>query len=341
MGRFFQYKIDHVLFWLLTVFFHGFTHSGLVAKAGFSQFLLELSVRNGLLALVIYFNLLIVIPRLNLQKKYVISVLLILLSLVSYALLKNLHDIYLYGRLLGEPDRQGIFHNTFYNLSIGVFYLAFAITLHLSKEWYIQRERIRQIEIEKLNTELEYLKAQMNPHFLFNSLNTVYFQIDKQNMAARETLSKVSDMLRYQLYECNGEEIAVEKEVRYLKNYVELQKLRKDENYQIQFTCSDDLKNFTLPPLLLLPFIENAFKHVSHHADKNNKIEIKLCKTDSRFIMQVFNTKDSSVVHTPTGGIGLKNVKRRLELLYKDRYQLDITESAESFTVFIKLQITT
>ena len=103
-------------------------------------------------------------------------------------------------------------------------------------------ELIRKIELEKLNTELEYLKAQINPHFLFNSLNTVFFQIDKQNTAARETLSKFSDMLRYQLYECNGKEIAIEKEIQYLKNYVELQRLRKDEHHDIQFTFSEELK---------------------------------------------------------------------------------------------------
>lgn len=339
MGRFFTYKLDHALFWLLTVFFHGYTHAGLIATAGLGQFLLELAVRNGLLASVIYFNLLLVIPRLNLEKKYVNSVILVLVSLFSYVLLKNADDIYLYGGVLGESNRLGFFHNTLYNLSIVVFYLAFAITLHLSKEWYIQREALRQIEMEKLNTELEYLKAQINPHFLFNSLNTVFFQIDKQNTPARETLSKFSDMLRYQLYECNGAEIAVEKEVRYLQNYVDLQRLRKDENYHIRFICEDDLKNFALPPLLLLPFVENAFKHVSHFTDRDNRIEIDLDRTESTFTLHVFNTRDPIATHSESGGIGLKNVKRRLELLYKNRYQLDITETPESFTVSMQLQL--
>jgi sensor histidine kinase YesM len=338
MERLFRYKLDHILFWTLTVGFHAYTHVGLIDQAGFGQFVLELLVRDGLLAVVIYINLLVIIPKLNHQKNYGISILLIVISLIFYVALKNLHDIYLYGHMLNNPERQSFFHNSFYNFSIVIFYLAFATTLHLSKQWYLQKELIRKIELEKLNTELEYLKAQINPHFLFNSLNTVFFQIDKQNNAARETLSKFSDMLRYQLYECNGKEIAIEKEIQYLKNYVELQKLRKDEHYDIQFTYSEELKNFTVSPLLLLPFIENAFKHVSHVSDRKNIITIELKKSENQFQLIVFNTKDAKP--TPTnGGIGLRNVQRRLELLYPNRYDLTVTEQPETFRVQLTLTL--
>src|SRR5690606_22905121 len=119
---------------------------------------------------------------------------------------------------------------------------------------------IRKMELEKVNAELEYLKAQVNPHFLFNSINTIYFQIDRHNELARNSLSGFSDMLRYQLYECNGTEIGIEKEIRYLKNYVSLQRMRKDENYLIFFEEHGDLTGFNVPPLLLIPFVENAFK---------------------------------------------------------------------------------
>ncbi|HEY3430367.1 MAG TPA: histidine kinase, partial [Cyclobacteriaceae bacterium] len=251
---------------------------------------------------------------------------------------KSFHDGYLYQVVLGL-SQKGMETHLFYNLSIVTFYFIFATTLHLSKQWYIQRELIRKIEVEKLNTELEYLKAQINPHFLFNSINTIYFQIDKQNAAARETLNKFSEMLRYQLYECNGHEIPVEKEVSYLKNYVELQRLRKDENYAIEFLCNPELKNFSMPPLLLVPFVENAFKHVSHFTDKKNAIKIDVSKTGNFFRLSVFNTKDNTHRASESGGIGLKNVKRRLELLYKDRYLLDVVNSEEMFEVTLELKI--
>lgn len=338
MEKLFRYKLDHVLFWLLTIGFHAYTHSNIIDQAGLGQFILELVVRDGLLALVIYTNLLVVMPKLSKQKHSKIFILLIPVTLVCYVVLKNLHDVYLYGVIMNNPARQGFFHNTFYNLSIVVFYLAFASTLYLSKQWYIQKELIRKIELERLNTELEYLKAQINPHFLFNSLNTVFFQIDKQNTVARETLSKFSDMLRYQLYECNGKEIAIEKEMLYLKNYVELHRLRLGEQYEIRFACSDELKNFTLPPLLLLPFIENAFKHVSHFTDRKNIIDIELKKSRNLFRLKIFNTKDTKAT-TASGGIGLKNVQRRLELLYHDRYELEIKDQPESFDVQLNLEI--
>lgn len=340
MNWFLRYKADHIIFWTLTVLFHAFTRSYLIEQAGAGEFMLELIIRNGLLALVIYWNLLVVIPRFTNKKNYLVSLSLILTSVAGYALAKNIRDVHLYGNVLGIMENKSFFYNTFYNISIVTFYLVFAVTLHFSKEWYLQRELIRKIEIEKLNTELEYLKAQINPHFLFNSINTIYFQIDKQNSSARETLGKFSEMLRYQLYECSGHEIAVEKEINYLKNYVELQRLRKDENYTIRFSSASDLVNFTLPPLLLLPFVENAFKHVSHFQHKENSIEITMKRTGNLFHFTVFNTKDDALErHTENGGIGLKNVKRRLALQYNNRHLLDINETHESFSVNLEIKL--
>lgn len=328
-----------MIFWLATVGFHMFTRVSLIGEAGVAQFFLEVVVRNGLLAMMIYFNLMVLIPRFAQQKQLMLYIVLLAGSVFLYALAKNAHDVYLYGYVLAEPGRQLFFHNTYYNLSIALFYLAFSVAMHLSREWYFQRDLIRRIEIEKLHTELEYLKAQINPHFLFNSINTIYFQIDKQNAVARETLSVFSEMLRYQLYDCNGEDIAVEKEIGYLRNYVELQRMRKDENYVITFTCDDNLHGFTIAPLLLIPFVENAFKHVSHFPDKN-EIHINLWKRGDAFVLQVFNTRD--IKHhngAARAGIGLRNARRRLELLYKDRHTLHIHEDVKSFEVNLQLMI--
>jgi LytS/YehU family sensor histidine kinase len=308
----------------------------LLEQSSVVPFLIEIIFRNTLLAVVIYLNLLYIIPRFVERKNYITSSILIAVSLLGYAFMKNVQDVYASS---SSVNHLVFFDNTFYNLSIVTFYYIFAMALYLSKEWYSQQELIRKIEVEKLNTELEYLKAQLNPHFLFNSINTIFFQIDKQNITARETLSKFSDMLRYQLYECNGHEIPVEKEVTYLKNYVELQRLRKDEAYDIQFICTEDFSNFTLPPLLLLPFVENAFKHISHFSDKKNSIKIELSKTGGLFRLSVFNTKDNSHQVSKNGGIGLKNVKRRLDLLFRDRYILDIQELPESFIVNLELKL--
>jgi two-component system LytT family sensor kinase len=194
MDRFWRYKIDHIIFWVATVGFHMYTRAHLIEDAGFDQFMLEVVVRNGLLAALVYFNLLILIPRFAQRQRIVTYMILLAVGLGIYVMFKNAHDVYLNGYVLNDNTRK---------------------SFYLSKSWYFQRELIRKMEIEKLSTELEYLKAQINPHFVFNSINTIYFQIDKHNALARESLSAFSDMLRYQLYECNGQEIVIEKELHY------------------------------------------------------------------------------------------------------------------------------
>ena len=206
------------------------------------------------------------------------------------------------------------------------------------------------LQKEKAKTELDFLKAQINPHFIFNYLNTIYFQINKENQTARTTLLKFSELLRYQLYECNTEKISIEKEVAYLENYIDLQRLRYSENYKIDFQKGSSVASsfamtsthFEIPPLIVVPFVENAFKYVSNYPDKLNEIEIKLDRDAAFFTCYVRNTTEPMREKMPTvnGGIGLQNVKRRLDLLYQPNdFELTIEESEGFFKVFLKLKI--
>lgn len=249
-----------------------------------------------------------------------------------------MHDIWLYGYVLGDIQKQSFFSNTFYNFSIALFYLCFTMALMLSKNWYKQHLLLQKIQVENLETELRYLKAQMNPHFLFNSINTIYFQIDKNNTAARTSLHKFSELLRYQLYECNEEFIAIEKEIEYLKSYIDLQRLRKQKNYNICFETDADVCNFSIAPLLLISFVENAFKHSSCYTDKANDIHVGLYRENNYLLFDVINSKNNN--HMPAReSIGLKNVKRRLELLYANKHELCIQNESLSYSVHLKLQV--
>lgn len=335
MERFWKFKLDHIIFWIATVGFYMLTRTHLIESAGIFHFLLDVIVRNGLLAVVIYINIFALIPKLAQKQKWALYVAGFILDLAFYVMAKNAHDMLLHNAI---PDEHYFFENSFYNLSIALFYMAFAVALQLSREWYQQREHIRKIEVEKLNTELDYLKAQINPHFLFNSINTIYFQIDKQNSTARETLSSFSEMLRYQLYECNGHDVDIEKEISYLKNYVDLQRHRKDNNYKITFDHSG-VHGFRIAPLLLIPFVENAFKHVSHFAH-GNEINIRMHRDNDSFKMHVSNTcDDSNYKSSSHGGIGLKNASRRLELLYPSRHNLEINTQPHLFEVNLELKL--
>jgi len=200
---------------------------------------------------------------------------------------------------------------------------------------------LKNLEKEKISTELDFLKAQINPHFLFNSLNNILFQIDKTNMNARETLLKFSEMLRYQLYECKSDLIEIEKEAQYIKNYIEIQMLRKTDQYNCYFTVADSVRNFRIAPLLLIPFIENAFKYVSNHSARMNNILISMNYQDGDFVFLISNDKDhlSPVTISENKGIGLSNVRRRLDLLYDKKYKLDIINDEDQYKVNLKIKV--
>jgi LytS/YehU family sensor histidine kinase len=201
------------------------------------------------------------------------------------------------------------------------------------------QQRMAETAKEKAEAELNFLKSQINPHFLFNSLNSVYFLIDKNNAEARRSLHKFSDMLRYQLYEVNGARIPVEKEISYLKDYVDLQTLRKDDRYSVTFNYSPQVTGFSIEPLLLIPFVENAFKHVSSHPDKSNFVKLELSRSNGQFIFSAENSKETAKTTDLYSGIGLNNVKRRLELLYPEKHELNIVDENGVYKVDLKLKI--
>jgi two-component system LytT family sensor kinase len=142
------------------------------------------------------------------------------------------------------------------------------------------------------------------------------------------------------LYECNGDKIPIEKEISYLKDYVDLQKLRREVNDEVQFDCSENVKGFSIEPLLLMPFVENSFKHLSHFSNgRKNLVKINAYKANGEFHFSVTNTIEYTSTKGPVGGIGLKNVKRRLELLYPESHELKINEQENLFNVKLKLKI--
>ena len=254
------------------------------------------------------------------------------------------------GRLLDSPALLNLTGNLkarIYDNVIPHFFLvlsgaAFKLMIDYSK----MQQRMVEMAKEKAEAELNFLKSQINPHFLFNSLNSVYFLIDKNNIDARDALHKFSDMLRYQLYEMNDDTVPVEKEIQYLQDYIALQKLRKDDHYAIEFNCSSDVKGFSIEPLLLIPFVENACKHISHHKNQLNFIKLQLGMVKGQFNFTIENSKEHAhgalrfeKITEKHSGIGLANVKRRLELLYPGKHILEIKNEANSFTVVLQLKI--
>jgi two-component system LytT family sensor kinase len=325
-----------VIFWLVTIGFHVYTSSGLIANAGLWQWILEVILRNSLLALIIYAHLEYLVPTFAQAREFGRYFLGLTICFGFYVLVKNTHDVFL--TVYTQTPAQPFWKYSFYNFSIALFYMAFAMALHLSKEWYLQRERLRKLEVEKLHTELQYLKAQINPHFLFNSLNTIFFQIEKSNVVARDTVSKFADMLRYQLYECGGDSVSMEREIQYLRNFTDLQKLRKDQRYAIEFNAKGDWAGVTIAPMLLMPLVENAFKHVSHFTE-GNLIQVFLSRSNESITAVISNTWDPAAPKSENGGIGLTNLVRRLELQYPDTHTFDIDQTKSLFKATLTLAL--
>jgi LytS/YehU family sensor histidine kinase len=197
---------------------------------------------------------------------------------------------------------------------------------------------IEQIEKEKATNELNFLRAQFNPHFLFNSINSIYGHIDKSNKDARGMLLVFSEMLRYQLYECNVEQIELSRELNYIRNYIALQKSRIDERIAVSFNSGEINGNIQVAPLLLITFIENAFKYVGFNEGKENRIDINLNCRSGRLIFSIWNTKDAFINHSATAsGLGIANARRRLELLYPGKHELVIANGEDTYEIILTL----
>jgi LytS/YehU family sensor histidine kinase len=224
-----------------------------------------------------------------------------------------------------------------WNFLYAVWFLIISSLLYYTKKWAEQRQEVKNIQINQLETELKYLRSQVNPHFLFNGLNTIYGSIDKQNQQARDILLQFADLLRYNLYEADVDWVELEKETLYLQNYVALQRARSDSNLQITLDISVADKTVKIAPLIFLAFVENAFKFSTRDDNRSNNIQIRLLQSGNRIEFICSNSYDEQ--EPATGGIGLSNVARRLELLYRDHYTLDIKQEQSVFTVHLTLTV--
>jgi two-component system LytT family sensor kinase len=328
-----------VVLWLTLTFFFSLANNSFRP----SDMLIQ-AVNSLLFTIGYYFSYRFLIKGLLYRKKTSRFVVLYLLTIacLSFISLVTVYEIYVFQQKKFYVDNY--WSGPVFIVSNYILVLLVTSTLlsfRFLKDKMDTQARLETLEKEKISTELEFLKAQINPHFLFNSLNNILFQIDKTNTIARDTLLKFSAMLRYQLYECSSDLVPIEEELQYLKNYIEIQMLRKTDKYDCRLRIADSVKNFSIAPLLLIPFVENAFKHVSHYAQQSNIIYITMDYTEGIFSFSARNSKDNTkrTRIDENGGIGLANVKRRLNLLYEGKHQLEITNGNEEFNVRLQMKV--
>ncbi len=284
-----------------------------------------------------YFNFLVLMPRFLDRQKYWLYIGSIVVAIVFYGFVKYGVAVYFKQFILLREHKHEV-HFTQYFISTvfaSLLFLVLSTALKFSTDWFLNERIQRDLENQRLSAELAFLKSQINPHFLFNSLNSIYSLAYQRSETTPEAILKLSEIMRYMLYECNDNKVELTKELQYIRNYIDLQKIRFANKAFIDLKVNGDMEDQRIVPLLLIPFIENAFKHgVANNALTPIKLAIEVGASHLQFYIQ---NKKHNNNRDIIGGIGLNNVKRRLDLLYPGKYNLQIHDETDNYTVELSL----
>jgi two-component system, LytTR family, sensor kinase len=336
----------HILFWLA----YGLFWAVIFAQDLSPENEFEFSYEHGIFIFILvivqiisaYLTVFLLIPKLLYQNHYLWFGLsyFVMLEAGARAILAGLQPAV----CLFPNDMIAHYFNRWdYQVTAGYLITVFSTTLLASGRVIFDRfqseKRNRILEKEKFETELKFLKAQINPHFLFNTINSIFHLIDKNPAQAQEMLAKFSEMLRYQLYETGTDQIPLAHELQYIRNFAEMEKIRKGKNIEIDMQMPDYQIDTQIMPLLLLTFVENAFKHISNYPDKTNYVKIALQVENDSIYFMVENSKENhkTLINNNLGGIGLINLQKRLALFYPKQYDLKIENEEDVYTVNLKL----
>ncbi len=332
-----HYKIPikyHFVFWIGYFIFNVIRYGSINDDYWYS--LKSNLVEFSLNILITYFTIYYLIPKFILTKKYLQFFLFFFLSLVLFYLMRTgLHYFLVSENIWPEAEaNQKVFtFNHIVAVTIGVIYvIALVSTLKLTFDWIFEKGRNEKLIKIQLQTELQLLKTQIQPHFFFNTLNNLYALAIEKSDNTPEAILKLSEMMQYVLYEVKEPKISLLKEINYIHSYLELEKLRFGDTIKSKLTISGNIDGIVVPPLLFLPFIENCFKHGA----KNNvdlKVNITFKKNEKGLLFCVENNFDNLADVDAKHGIGIENVKRRLQLLYPNEFVLKTNIEKNKYVV--------
>jgi hypothetical protein len=226
----------------------------------------------------------------------------------------------------------------FFDISLYfVIYIFVTSLLRLARGWF----HLQEIEKEKTKAELKALKSQINPHFLFNSLNSIYSLARKNSSQVPEKVIQLSDLMRHIIYDSDVEFILLPKEIDMIRNYIELQNLRTPDNEKIELEVNSEIEGKKVAPLIFLPFVENSFKHGLKSGAENPFVKIKIDVFENNLVFEIENSKGKTteISDSKYGGIGIENVKKRLGLIYPNQHSLNISETENTFKVILQIKL--
>jgi sensor histidine kinase YesM len=326
--------LQHILFWCLS--FLILTNVLKVSVEIKRIDLIYTAIFHVPIVLIVYLNLKLLFPVFLEKRKYFLYSI-SLLALISfdagfYIILFNSWIDHIFSGYYFIAY-YGFFDITLYF----VIYIFVTSLLRLARGWF----QLQELEKEKTFAELKALKSQVNPHFLFNSLNSIYSLARKNSPKVPEKIIQLSDLMRHVIYNSDDDFILLTKEVEMVRNYIELQNLRTSENEKINFEMFGEIEGKKVAPLIFLPFVENSFKHGLKSGAENAFVKIKLEVLGNNLSFEIENSKGKSLETDDFKykGIGIENVKKRLDLIYPGSYSLKITNSDETYKVLLQIQI--
>lgn len=307
----------HVLAWIMYI---ALIFNGNISRYSFNEFLIHYGLIVGSHLIIFYLNYFYLIPKVLSQMQLLVFlaanfIIISILSLILTSILQPFNFTHLLFRCI--------------NIT---WFLLLSVIIRFSTDLYIKIQKDKERENEQLKTELIFLKAQINPHFLFNALNNLYALALKGSPRTAENILQLSAIMRYMLYETNDEKILLSKEIEVIQTYIALHELKNKTQEGINFSINGKTDAITIPPLLLLPLVENAFKHGTY------PITISFNLTEHMFQMQLDNKIRASTQQN-IGGVGLQNLRRRLDLLYKGTHQLVLNQTQDYFSVTLTLNL--
>lgn len=352
-----QYKYTrHLLWWLSWWIFSGVLYSfgcgpasvpyGQKLSCAMAESLLFLPAHIFMAYTLMYF----VVPKFILRGKYPMAAIMAIIIVVSTGIISALIANYVV-----MPFRKIFFPQMYMAASASIyatFFLSFlaglrggitiggmAAAIKLMKYWYVKEQRNLQLQKENIETQLQLLKAQVHPHFLFNTLNNVYAHTQGTSPVASGLVLGLSDMLRYILYECNQPLVPLSKEIKMIRDYVKLETVRYGNKPDINIDVDGDVDQYQIAPLLLLPLVENSFKHGASDMLENPWINMHLYFEKNIMYLKIMNGKASSKGIAKVGGIGLQNLTKRLQFLYEGKHSFSIIEDVDVFVVNLDIEL--
>lgn len=330
----------HLSFWCFYVSFYAYAISSRPGREiTLTRFSLSIILQLSFAMLVTYGNYFILLPRyLKHQKtwKYFLEFIIPFAILITSRVFTQRFVMESFG------FHERYFYTTFYVVQLTfdtILITIFVGMLRFATGWFELEAKRKQMENDKLANELKFLKAQINPHFLFNTLNNLYYLAYSQSPNTTEVIAKLSQMMRYMIYDSNYQQVLLTKEIEYMQNYISLERLRLNNEVPIEFNVEGNVENKLITPLIFITFLENAFKHGVSANTANSWVKINIRVENNQCIYVVENSKLVLSDQKEKSGIGLQNLNRRLELSYPGRFDMKTDNQLDRYVAQLNLTL--